>query len=132
MTAFTASDQAVVTSDERVLRAAVAAYLGRYRGQSRLHTGSDLKIFLTWCTGQDLDPLRAGRVDIERYVRWLQEVGCYQPSTVSRRLSGRRRLLPGLRHRPFPALLTGRLCTPAAGTGRVTHAPARTSANSKP
>ena len=28
-----------------------------------------------------------GRVDVERYVRWLQEVRCYQPSTVSRRLS---------------------------------------------
>jgi site-specific recombinase XerD len=26
-------------------------------------------------------------VDIERYVRWLQDVRCYQPSTVSRRLS---------------------------------------------
>ena len=28
-----------------------------------------------------------GRADIERYVRWLQEVRSYQPSTVSRRLS---------------------------------------------
>jgi integrase/recombinase XerD len=52
-----------------------------------VHTGSDLKVFLTWCSGQDLDPLEAGRVEIERYVRWLQEVRCYQPSTVSRRLS---------------------------------------------
>ena len=72
-----------------MLRAAVAAYLGRYRGQSRLHAGSDLKIFLTWCAGQDLDPLRVGRVDIERYLRWLQEVRCYHPSTVSRRLLSR-------------------------------------------
>jgi integrase/recombinase XerD len=87
MTALPASDQAAVTSDERALRAAVAAYLGRCRGQSRLHTRSDLKIFLAWCAGQDLDPLRVGRVDIERYVRWLQEVRCHQPSTVSRRLS---------------------------------------------
>src|SRR5436190_2664887 len=87
MSAINASDPAAVTSDERVLRAAVAAYLGRYRGQSRLHTGSDLKIYLTWCTDQDLGPLRVGRVDIERYVRWLQEIRYYQPSTVSRRLS---------------------------------------------
>jgi site-specific recombinase XerD len=87
MTASIASDQAAINSDERVLRTAVAAYLGRYRGQSRLHTGSDLKIFLAWCAGQDLDPLGVGRVDVERYVRWLQEVRCYQPSTVSRRLS---------------------------------------------
>jgi len=42
---------------------------------------------LTWCAGLDLDPLNLGRVEIERYVRWLQEVRCYQPSTVSRRLS---------------------------------------------
>jgi integrase/recombinase XerD len=87
MSAFVASDQTVGVSDERVLRAAVAAYLGRYRGESRLHTGSDLKVFLTWCTHESLDPLHVGRVDIERYVRWLQEIRCYQPSTVSRRLS---------------------------------------------
>src|SRR3954471_11908370 len=87
MTAFPASEQTVITSDDRVLHAAVAAYLGRYRGQSRLHTGSDLKIYLTWCTDQDLDPFLVGRVDIERYVRWLQEIRYYQPSTVSRRLS---------------------------------------------
>jgi integrase/recombinase XerD len=87
MTAFSVSDQAVAVSDERVLRAAVAAYLGRYRGEFRVHTGSDLKVFLTWCTGSGLDPLSLGRVEVERYVRWLQEVRCYQPSTVSRRLS---------------------------------------------
>jgi integrase/recombinase XerD len=86
MTTASVSDQAVVP-DERVLRAAVAAYLGRYRGESRVHTGSDLKVFLTWCAGQDLDPLNLSRADVERYVRWLQEVRCYQPSTVSRRLS---------------------------------------------
>jgi hypothetical protein len=87
MTTPSVPDHAVVVFDERVLRAAVAAYLGRYRGESRVHTGSDLKVFLTWCAGQDLDPLELGRVEIERYVRWLQEVRCYQPSTVSRRLS---------------------------------------------
>jgi integrase/recombinase XerD len=87
MTAFPTPEQTVCTSDDQVLRAAAAAYLGRYRGQSRLHTGSDLKIFLTWCTGNGLEPLRVGRGDIERYVRWLQETRCYQPSTVSRRLS---------------------------------------------
>jgi site-specific recombinase XerD len=87
MTAFSASDHAPTAPDYRLLHAAVAAYLGRYRGESRLHTGSDLNVFLTWCARQGLDPLTAGRVDIERYVRWLQEVRCYQPSTVSRRLS---------------------------------------------
>jgi integrase/recombinase XerD len=76
-----------VPSDELVLRAAVSAYLGRYRGQTRLHTESDLRTFLRWCADLDLDPLTALRVDIERYLRWLQDVRCYQPSTVSRRLS---------------------------------------------
>jgi site-specific recombinase XerD len=65
----------------------VAAYLGRYRGDSRFHTESDLRIFLTWCTEQNLQPLSAVRADIERYVRWLQDVRRFQPSTVSRRLS---------------------------------------------
>jgi len=87
MTTSSVPGHAVVVSDERVLRAAVAAYLGRYRGESRVHSGSDLKVFLTWCVGQEVDPLELGRVEIERYVRWLQEVRCYQPSTVSRRLS---------------------------------------------
>jgi integrase len=87
MTTSSFPDQAIVISEERVLRAAVAAYLGRYRGESRVHTGSDLKVFLNWCTGRELDPLERGRAEIERYVRWLQEVRCYQPSTVSRRLS---------------------------------------------
>lgn len=87
MTNLSVSDRFPATDNERVLRAAVAAYLGRYRGESRVHTGSDLKVFLVWCSREDLGPLALGRAEIERYVRWLQEVRCYQPSTVSRRLS---------------------------------------------
>jgi site-specific recombinase XerD len=87
MTNFLASAPYVLSSDHAVLRAAAAAYLDRYRGASRLHTASDLRIFLSWCAGQDLDPLATVRADIERYVRWLQEARRYQPSTVSRRLS---------------------------------------------
>src|SRR5690349_19825461 len=34
-----------------------------------------------------MDPLVVVRVDVERYLRWLQDVRRYQPSTVSRRLS---------------------------------------------
>jgi integrase/recombinase XerD len=81
------SDAGVVSSDQLVLRAAVAAYLGRYRGQTRLHTNSDLRIVLRRCDEQDLEPLAVVRTDVERYVRWLQEVRRFQPSTVSRRLS---------------------------------------------
>jgi integrase/recombinase XerD len=77
----------VMHRSELVLQVASTAYLGRYRGQTRIHTESDLRVFLRWCTGMDLDPLTAVRADIERYVRWLQDIRCYQPSTVSRRLS---------------------------------------------
>jgi integrase/recombinase XerD len=88
MVAFPVPDAGDVPTDRQlVLRAAVSAYLGRYRGQTRLHAESDLRVFLHWCNAHGLDPLAAVRVDIERYVRWLQDVGCYQPSTVSRRLS---------------------------------------------
>ncbi len=76
-----------MSSDHVVLRAAVSAYLGRYRGETRVHTESDLRVFLRWCADRGLDPLTAVRVDVERYVRWLQDVRRYQPSTVSRRLS---------------------------------------------
>lgn len=87
MTTSPAPASSVVPADQLVLRAAVSAFLGRYRGQTRVHTESDLRVFLRWCTDHGLDPLAAARVDIERYVRWLQDVRRYQPSTVSRRLS---------------------------------------------
>jgi integrase/recombinase XerD len=87
MTTSSASSPNHTTSDSRLLPAAVAAYLGRYRGQSRMHAASDLKIFLRWSADRSVDPLAAVRADIEQYVRWLQDVRWYQPSTVSRRLS---------------------------------------------
>jgi integrase/recombinase XerD len=68
---------------------ATAGFLGRYRGQSRVHTASDLRVFLTWCADRDLDPLdpvQVGRMQIEAYVRWMQETRRFQPSTVSRRV----------------------------------------------
>ena len=86
MAVFPAPDTHAARADQLV-HAAAAAYLGRYRGQTRQHTESDLRVFLQWCTDQDLDPLAAARVDVERYVRWLQDVRRHQPSTVSRRLS---------------------------------------------
>src|SRR6266511_3030641 len=69
-----ASGTGVARAEQLILRATVSAYLGRYRGETRLHTESDLRVFLRWCTDQGLDPLTAVRVDIERYVRWLQDV----------------------------------------------------------
>jgi integrase/recombinase XerD len=77
----------VVVTTPRVLRLAVAAYLARFKGQSRIHTESDLRGYLVWCELRGLDPLAASRPHVELYVRWLQEVRRYRPSTVSRRMS---------------------------------------------
>ena len=69
------------------LRLAVAAYLARFKGSSREHTESDLRCFLTWCAEQGLDPLAARRPHLELYIRWMQEIRRFKPSTVSRRFS---------------------------------------------
>jgi integrase/recombinase XerD len=77
----------VIVAMHDLLRLAVAAYLARFRGQSRIHTESDLGGYLTWCVERRLDPLAASRPHVELYVRWLQEVRRFKPSTVSRRMS---------------------------------------------
>ena len=80
----------------------MSAYLDRYRGASRFHTEPDLRIFLTGAPSRTRKPLSAVRADIERYVRWLQDVRRFQPSTVSRCLSvvvGQR--LPKVVHTSF-------------------------------
>src|ERR1700712_1136231 len=69
------------------LRMAAAAYLARYRGQSRVHADSDLRAYLYWCAERGLDPLAAVRPHIELYVRWMQEHRRYAASTVSRRVA---------------------------------------------
>ncbi len=69
------------------LRLAVAAYLPRFKGSSRKHTESDLRCFLTWCAEHGLDPLAARRPHLELYIRWMQEIRRFKPSTVSRRFS---------------------------------------------
>ena len=69
------------------LRLAVAAYLARYKGSSREHTESDLRCYLTWCAERGLDPLAARRPHLELYIRWMQEIRRFKPSTVSRRFS---------------------------------------------
>jgi integrase/recombinase XerD len=69
------------------LRLAVAGYLARYRGETRRHAESDLRVFLTWCQERALDPLAARRPHLELYVRWMQETRRYAASTVSRRMS---------------------------------------------
>ena len=66
---------------------ATAAHLSRYRGTSREHTESDLRVFFGWCQNRQLAPLTATRNDLELYLRWMQDVRRFKPSTVSRRLS---------------------------------------------
>jgi hypothetical protein len=51
------------------LRIATLAYLARYKGDSRMHTESDLRIFLAWCVDRDLPPLKVQRAQIELYIR---------------------------------------------------------------
>jgi integrase/recombinase XerD len=70
-----------------VLRLAASAYLGRYTGTSRVHSESDLRIYLSWCAERDLTPLTVSRSQVELYVRWMQEVRRFKPSTVSRRMA---------------------------------------------
>ena len=79
------SDHTVPFTDQ--LRLAVAAYLARFKGTSREHTASDLRCYLGWCAERGLDPLAVRRPYLELYIRWMQEVRRFKPSTVSRRLS---------------------------------------------
>src|SRR5215472_15603642 len=69
------------------LRLAVAAYLASFKGSSREHTQSDLRCYLPWCAERGLDPLAARRPHLELYIRWMQEIRRFKPSTVSRRFS---------------------------------------------
>ena len=105
------SDHLVPFTDQ--LRLAVAAYLARFKGASRYHTESDLRCYLAWCAERGLDPLAARRPHLELYIRWMQEIRRFKPSTVSRRLLGHRRVLPDLRHRRPAGALTRRARPPA-------------------
>jgi site-specific recombinase XerD len=79
------SDLPVPGTDQ--LRLAVTAYLARFKGCSREHTESDLRCYLAWCAERGLDPLAARRPHLELYIRWMQEIRRFKPSTVSRRFS---------------------------------------------
>src|ERR1700727_965880 len=68
------------------LRLAVAAYLARFKGSSRGHTESDLRCYLAWCAEHGLDPLAARRPHLDLYIRWMQEIRRFTPSTASPRV----------------------------------------------
>lgn len=65
------------------LRLAVAAYLARFKGQSRIHNERVPDLGPRTRPG----PLTAKRAHLELYVRWMQEIRRYKPSTVSRRMA---------------------------------------------
>jgi hypothetical protein len=69
------------------LRLAVAAHLARFKGSFREHTESDPRCYLAWCAERRPDPLAAHRPHLELYIRWMQEIRRFRPSTVSRRFS---------------------------------------------
>ncbi len=71
----------------RELGLAAVAHLSRYRGTSRERTESDLRMFFAWCQDRQIVPLDAQRHDLELYLRWMQDIHRFKPSTVSRRLS---------------------------------------------
>lgn len=52
-----------------VLQPAVAGYLARFKGPSRIHCESDLRNYLTWCHDLGLPPLASQRGHVELYVR---------------------------------------------------------------
>ncbi len=79
------SNHSVPFTDQ--LRLAVAAYLARFTGTSRYHTEWDLRCYLAWCAEHGLEPLAALRPHLELYIRWMQEIRRFKPSTVSRRFS---------------------------------------------
>jgi len=86
MTSFTvpagAGEDAVI--DDARLPLAAAAYLARFKGLSREHTDSDLRAFLVWCAGRDIEPLRAQRAQLELYVRWMCKQVRLRPGCVGK------------------------------------------------
>ena len=65
----------------------MAAYLARFKGSSREHTEYDLRCYLTGCAERGLDPLAARPPHLELYIRSMQKIRRFRPSTVSRRFS---------------------------------------------
>jgi hypothetical protein len=89
------------------LRLAVAAYLARFSGSSHDHAHSDLRCLLAWCAQRGLDPLTARRVHLEVYIRWIQEVRPFKPSTVSPAVLGDGGVLPDRGDRRRAGALAG-------------------------
>ncbi|WP_157557020.1 hypothetical protein [Nocardia acidivorans] len=69
--------------DDLVLRLAALAYLARFSAVSRIHAKSALRLYFSWCTDQQPAPLAVARTEVERYMRWMQEVPRFKPATLA-------------------------------------------------
>lgn len=52
---------------------AAAAFLSRYRGETRKLYTSDLRIYFAWCARHELRPLEVERAHVEFFARYLEE-----------------------------------------------------------
>jgi integrase/recombinase XerD len=109
----------VVVSTSQVRRLAKAAYLARFNGQSRIHTESDRRCYLSWCESHDLDLLAATR-PAHRALRPLAAGNAPVPALdgLAPHVRGRR-VQPDLRDRRGARALTGGVRQPAERARRL-------------
>src|SRR3954463_6816333 len=67
-------------------RLAVAGFLARYSGPTRVSYTADLRYWFAWCETVRLPAFEAQRPHLELWARTLEERGL-APATISRRLS---------------------------------------------
>jgi integrase/recombinase XerD len=60
-------------------------FLARYREPTLTAYAVDVKTFLGWCHGHDVEMLRMTTAQLESYVRHLEVLGC-APATIARRI----------------------------------------------
>ena len=75
--------------------------------------------YLTWCQEHNQDPLTVTRPQLELYIRWMQEIRHFKPSTVGRRFSVvagfyATCVIDGVLSTPRPSMSAGRTCPPNA------------------
>jgi len=67
-------------------RLAIAGFLARYSGPTRVSYTTDLRQYFAWCAQHNLEVFAARRGHIELYARTMEERGLAR-STIGRRLS---------------------------------------------
>src|SRR5215467_2624962 len=109
----------VPLTDDPLLRVALAAHLGRYRGASRMHTESDLHVYLRLVRRTRHRTAR-GPTGRCRTVRALAAGGpSVQAVDRVASLVGGGRVLPDLRYRRGPGPLARRVRAPAQRPARI-------------